>query len=71
MACELIRLGYGPKALYRVWRAIPPMKMDAVVMQVRDALMQIRRASTKTSSSWLIEFFRLGGEPADTNDNSA
>ena len=38
VACELIRLGYAPKALYRAWRAIPPMKMDAAVTQVRDAL---------------------------------
>ncbi len=57
VVCELLRLGYAAKSLYRVWRGMPPMKSDTAVTLVRDALKVVGKTEATEAASWLIDHF--------------
>ena len=71
VVCELLRWGYTPKALYRVWRAVPPTRSDQAVEQVRHALKIIRKTTSTAAPSWLIDHFGLTCGATDAGGESA
>lgn len=54
LVLELLRVGYSPSMLAKIWAAIPPARTDPATVQVRTELKQVRKWDNTEAAKFLV-----------------